>query len=1155
MNVEIPNRDGHARDQPLGSEAFYRAHTELLEMVVEEKPLAEIFDKTASLIESVSPPGTWCTLKLVEHPGLSLKLVAAPGLPRELIADLEHLEVRPEDGTCGQAVTLGKSVISEDIASDPGNLAYHETARKYGVKSCWSVPVLDKAGEPLAVITSFYNIHHKPSATKIGRIESMCHLIRLAIERHKASEELSQSNEKFKSAAAATNDAIWDWDIANGTLWWNEGFSKLFGFEGEGRGPTLDGWTDRIHPEDRDRVSGSLEKASKGNRKHWTCEYRFERNDGTMANVIDQAEVIFNSEGKAIRMIGGMSDMTVHRGTEYKLKALNRALEMLGSCNRMLIRANDEQQLLDDICTIATDVGGYVMAWVGFAGPGEGKPIIPVAQKGDGKGYTETIRLSYSEADPSGNGPGGRTIRTGKPVVCADIRNVDAGFHWKEEALERGFRSLVCLPLKEGDTCFGFISLLSENVNAVGTDELNMLRELADNVAFGIGAIRNNIRQKTMQDTIVKVAQTVSGSSGKQFYQLLTKNMASALGASAGIIGRINPDSGSVTTLALVLENVLHENVTYDLKGTPCSRLTNRRVCIFEDNVPTLFPDDHYLVELGIQGYAGIALHNARDEAVGLLSVLFKNPIKDSSMVRSILRIFAERAASEMARQEADARIFNQASLLDKARDAILTFDLDNRITFWNKSAGHLYGLSSGEPAGKSAFDLLDGNTEGYDRAFSITKEHGEWLGELHQIDSNGKPLIVESRWNLVRNTKGEPVSILTINTDVTEHKNLERQFLRAQRLESIGMLAGGLAHDLNNVLAPISMSIELLRKSVCDERGTILLDAIAQSSRRGADMISQILSFARGVEGRRVPVSGTEIVANLSGIIRDTFPKSVRIETTLPDDLWQVIGDSTQLNQILLNLCVNARDAMPEGGTLFVSASNEMIGAEYAGANLDATSGPHVCIDVEDTGEGIRPEIIDRIYDPFFTTKGIGKGTGLGLSTTLAIVKSHGGFIRSYSEPGRGTRFRVHFPAIPSPSRETTPANPPSLPRGKGETVLIIDDEPAILAMTRGILEDFGYVTLVADSGINALEVFREHHSGISAIITDMMMPGLDGPGTIHALHKIDPATKIIAVSGIRANGEIALASGKGVRHFLQKPFTAEVLLTTLDRMLRGSD
>ena len=590
MNADISDEQKRDGEQSLSSEAFYRAHTELLEMVAREKPLEEIFTKTTKLIESVSPRDTCCTLKLVDQEDHSLSIAAAPSLPEELISDIERLNVRPEDGTCGQAVTLRKTVVSEDIPSDPDNIAYREIALKHGLKSCWSVPVLNRQGEPLAVITSFYRTHHTPSETKLQRIESMCQLVRLAIERHRTSEALRRSKEKFKSAAAATNDAVWDWDILNGSLWWNEGFSKLFGFAGDGSGPTIQGWAERIHPEDRDRVTQSLVAASTGTNRHWEYEYRFMRNDGTMAHVIDQAEVIFDDNGKAVRMIGGMSDVTARRETEHELKTLNRALEMLGSCNRVLIRAEDETQLLNDICTIATDVGGYRTAWVGFAGKGDDKPIVPVAASGDKDGYTDAIRLSFSETDPTGNGPGGKTIRSGKPVICEDIRSEPEEFFWKEEALKRGYRSLVCLPLKDGGHCFGFISLLSENVNAIGTDEQKLLRELADNVAFGVSALRGSARQRIMQETIVKVAQTVSDSTGRQFYEVLARNMVSALGAFSGVIGRINRDEDTVTTLAYVNGQTLQENVTYDLKGTPCAEVRSKSVCIFEDDVPTAFP-------------------------------------------------------------------------------------------------------------------------------------------------------------------------------------------------------------------------------------------------------------------------------------------------------------------------------------------------------------------------------------------------------------------------------------------------------------------------------------------------------------------------------------------------------------------------------------
>ncbi len=515
----------------------------------------------------------------------------------------------------------------------------------------------------------------------------------------------------------------------------------------------------------------------------------------------------------------------------------------------------------------------------------------------------------------------------------------------------------------------------------------------------------------------------------------------------------------------------------------------------------------------------------------------------------SILQIFAERTASELDRQEADARIFEQASLLDKARDAIFTIGLDNRIRFWNKSSERLYGWTTEDAFGRSAQEILHQDRESFDRAYAITCEYGEWLGVLGQINKHGQSLIVESRWNLVRNADSEPISILAINTDITEHKKLEQQFLRAQRLESVGTLAGGLAHDLNNVLAPISMSIELLRGSVSDSRGTELLDTIAFSARRGAEMVGQVLSFARGVEGRHVIVPGEVLIKELTPILRDTFPKNIRIETSVEEHLSPIEADATQLHQVLLNLCLNARDAMPEGGLLAISAQRVDLDDDYAGLNLEAKTGPYLCVKVQDTGEGISQENISKIFDPFFTTKGVGKGTGLGLSTSLAIIKSHGGFIKTYSEPGRGTAFCCYLPLVEAGD---VPPELTLLPQRAGEKILIIDDEEAVRAMTARIVESFGYRAIEASSGAEAIRIYRSSFKEIAVIITDMMMPGLDGTATIKAIREINSQARIIAVSGIGANSEPALAQGRGAAVFLQKPYTAKSILWALENILK---
>lgn len=396
-----------------------------------------------------------------------------------------------------------------------------------------------------------------------------------------------------------------------------------------------------------------------------------------------------------------------------------------------------------------------------------------------------------------------------------------------------------------------------------------------------------------------------------------------------------------------------------------------------------------------------------------------------------------------------------------------------------------------------------------------------------------------------------EPVLIALI-TDVTDRKRLESQFLRAQRLESLGTLASGVAHDLNNVLAPILLSIGLLKSGESDADRLDILDQIETSARRGASMIRQMLSFARGAEGTRSRFSPASLGSDLERILRDTFPKNIRFQLHIPDDLWSITGDPTQLHQVLMNLCVNARDAMPQGGTLTLAMENSVLNETEAALFPQSRPGPYVVLHVDDTGVGIPRDLHERIFDPFFTTKEIGQGSGLGLPTALSIIKSHGGFLNLYSEPGRGARFKIYLPASSLPPSPTPPSPPPpQFPTGHQELVLVVDDEEQIRSVARKTLERFGYRVLLAANGAEAVALYAQHHQEIDVVLTDMMMPVMDGPATIVALKAINPDIRIIGSSGLHSNGAVAKAVGAGVHHFVPKPYTAEALLQTLHLIL----
>jgi PAS domain S-box-containing protein len=493
-------------------------------------------------------------------------------------------------------------------------------------------------------------------------------------------------------------------------------------------------------------------------------------------------------------------------------------------------------------------------------------------------------------------------------------------------------------------------------------------------------------------------------------------------------------------------------------------------------------------------------------------------------------------------------QIEEQKALLDRTQDAILIFEPEGRILYWNKGAERIYGWTAAEATGRFIGEFIHSDIHKFRDVNKLVVDTGEWSGEMHHLNRERHELIVESRWWLVRNKDGRPKSILAINTDVTEKRRIEVQFMRAQRMESLGILAGGIAHDLNNILTPIMLSIDVLKTMTVDSHQKSILETIELSARRGSDIVQQVLSFARGMEGQRIVIQPKYLLKDIEHIVNDTFPKDIRLELDLPHDTWSIVGDPTQVQQVLLNLCVNARDAMPNGGTLTVKTENCVADEHYVAMNHQAKLGSYVAISVTDVGVGIPSDIIESIFEPFFTTKEVGKGTGLGLSSVKAIVKNHGGFINVYSEIGRGSTFKVYLPAQTAAAETPQPVNKDDeLPRGAGQTILVVDDETSILSITSETLQAFGYNVLTASNGAEAVAIYAQQKDAISAILTDLSMPVMDGRATIYAMLKINPKAKIIAMSGMDESESVAKASTAGIKHFISKPYTAATLLKTL--------
>ena len=502
--------------------------------------------------------------------------------------------------------------------------------------------------------------------------------------------------------------------------------------------------------------------------------------------------------------------------------------------------------------------------------------------------------------------------------------------------------------------------------------------------------------------------------------------------------------------------------------------------------------------------------------------------------------------------RQANEKIAQQAALLDKTHDAIVLCDMAGLIQFWNKGAEAIYGWSREEADGRQAREFtFKNNVAQFEQACRATLENGKWSNETPVIHKDGRELVVQSHWSLIRDQTDQPKAFLVISHDITDRKTIEEQLMRAQRMESIGTLAGGIAHDLNNILTPIMMSIEMLKATSSHPRALSIIDTIENISRRGADIVRQVLSFARGMKGDHVEVQPRHLLKDIQTLIKETLPKNIQLKYFFPHETWTIFGDPTQLHQILMNLCVNARDAMPNGGCLTIKAENAVIDAQYASMHMEAKPGKYVAISVSDTGTGIPPEVLDKIFEPFFTTKEVGKGTGLGLSTVIAIVKSHAGFLNVTTEVGKGTTFKVYVPAVEEASATEPEKEMTNLPRGQGETILLVDDEASILTITSQTLETFGYQVLTATDGAEAIALYAQHRDKIAGVLTDTAMPIMDGPTTMRVLRRMNPQVKIIAASGLKSEASGIHEADSEIKYFLDKPYTAGTLLRTLREML----
>ncbi|MBW3597069.1 MAG: response regulator [Planctomycetes bacterium] len=500
---------------------------------------------------------------------------------------------------------------------------------------------------------------------------------------------------------------------------------------------------------------------------------------------------------------------------------------------------------------------------------------------------------------------------------------------------------------------------------------------------------------------------------------------------------------------------------------------------------------------------------------------------------------------------QSEARLREQATLLDKARDAILVLDLEDRIQFWNHGAERLYGWSADEAVGRSCRELLDQESSPWaEEADHLVLQTGEWSGELRQKTRKGQNIMVESRWTLIHDDEGRAKSKLVINSDITEKKTLQTHLLHAQRMEAVGALAGGVAHEFNNLLQAIHGYTTITLDGLCPtEQRFQDLQQVLKAAERASGLTRQLLGF-----GRRQMLSPTHLAPNglvhdLIKMLRPLIGAHIELETRLGQDVGTLYADVTLLQQMLMNLCVNARDAMPDGGKLVIKTEAVTLSEEYCASHINLKPGRYVLFTVADTGCGMTADVRDRIFEPFFTTKAVGRGTGLGLAMVYGVVQQHGGAIHVYSEPEMGTTFRLYLPTVNS-AAEASADEEAAPAAGGSETILIAEDEPLVRELAVRILHEAGYRTITASDGEQAVRVYEAQGREIDLALLDVVMPKLNGRMVCHAIRGMDPEAKVLFCSGYDAETSCGgFVSGEGLT-FVQKPFQRQELL----RAVRGA-
>jgi PAS domain S-box-containing protein len=858
--------------------------------------------------------------------------------------------------------------------------------------------------------------------------------------------------------------------------------------------------------------------------------------------------------GNVIGLIGIGRDVTEHVQADEALHGYARQLEVLREAVQTLGSSLQLNEILELILQQIKRVIVYDTASVLMLRDGSAPDLVACV------GYTDEQVTSQQAGELLKRSPiMGKMAHDKQPVISADVRQLD-DWIWVPGA--EHVRSWLGVPLIARDRMIGALMLDSSQPNAFGERELQLALALAQHAAQAIENARlfAETKRRAVYLEIMNEATALSANpmEPEAILETVCRKLAKSLGLQASA-SLLNEDKTAATVVADCANEGRPSQVgqTMLVADTPCLQhvLTCKAPLLAED-VPndsrlTYFHD--LLRQRGIASLLFLPLL-VEGQVVGTLWLESNEPRHFSAQETSLAWSVADQTAAALGRVQLNEERRRLTTAIEQAAESVVILDGDGAILYVNPAFERITGYSRAEVSGRTLGILRSGQDDesSYQAMWATVRAGETWHGRIINKRKDGVLYTDDTTISPVRNESGAIINFVEVKRDVTRELQLEEQYRQAQKMEAVGQLTAGISHDFNNLLTAINGFAQLLQFELpVEDPRQDLVQKIADAGRRAGELVRQLLTFSRKQPIMPVVLDLNVVVADMSKLLQRIIGEQVQLETDLGPEIWPVEADQAQIEQVILNLAVNARDAMPDGGKLIIETANVMLDGEYVAAHLAAQPGEHVRLMVSDTGIGMSEEVKAHLFEPFFTTKGRGKGTGLGLATVYGIVKQSGGTIWVYSEEGVGTTFKIYLPrSAKDAERQPHAGKSEPIPSG-GETVLLVEDEAGVRELARLVLQRQGYSVLEAAEPQEALSLVETHTGPIHLLLTDVVMPGMSGKALAETLTGMIPDLKVLFMSGypdqvIAHHG--VLEAGIA---FLQKPFNPMALARNVRKVL----